>query len=97
MNNPLCRASCSCSVVVALFMAPMTMKSGKRLCFMVGDSTVSHPVEPWFLTHHLSSCHAGASSREAMSVRRLRDGPPFPLTEQILHISFINEMHVYRP
>ena len=29
-NSPGCRASCSCRVVVAHFMAPMTMKSGRR-------------------------------------------------------------------
>jgi hypothetical protein len=46
--------------------------------------------------HHLVLVPHGCVIQEAMSVRCLREGPPFPLTEPISHIGFINEMQVSR-
>src|SRR5262249_52455502 len=35
MKRPGCRRNCSCSVVVALFIAPMTMKSGRWITILM--------------------------------------------------------------
>ena len=40
MKKPGCRASCSCNVVVALFMAPITIKSGRWITILM-----IHPAE----------------------------------------------------
>ena len=89
MNSPGCRASCSCNVVVALFMAPMTIKSGRWIIILT-----IHPA-PWSAIARPAACHARTLA--ASNPPRERTRFPWSLQSFTLRGDHHSPRNVLRP